>query len=128
MRAILRVPRLCKKYHDKIRLENMEEFGALDEVYKEHYGIKTEEEEQADASEAVEQMVRAAQKNTSKIEKLLVEKYKAEAAAKGAGESILRTSTCEIGTQTHKIVEMERDKQSGIGSLRATTDVLAPLH
>ena len=54
MRAVLRVPRLCKKYHDKIRVENMEEFGALDEVYQEHYGIKTQEEGAAEIEEATE--------------------------------------------------------------------------
>ena len=75
----------------------MEEFGALDEVYKEHYGVKTKEEELAEQEEAAEQLSRVA-KQSSKIERLLVEKYKAEAATKEGREATAQRPTCETGT------------------------------
>ena len=43
MRAVLRVPRLTKQYHDMVRGEEMAEFACLDEVYERHYGKVAEE-------------------------------------------------------------------------------------
>ena len=37
MRAVLRIPRLTKLYHDMIRGEKMQEFASLDMVYERHY-------------------------------------------------------------------------------------------
>lgn len=66
-------------------------------MYKEHYGVKTKEEELEEQKEAAEQLSRVA-KQSSKIERLLVEKYKAEVATKEGHETPARKPTCETGT------------------------------
>jgi len=43
MRAVLRVPRLCKLYHDQVRQDNMEEFDPLDKIYEAHYAVVQKE-------------------------------------------------------------------------------------
>jgi hypothetical protein len=62
----------------------------------------------------------------------VTEKYKKEALATQMGLKERKLmETCEAGTQTQRIVEMERfekDKRDAAASLRATTDVLSPLH
>ena len=37
LKAIIRIPMLCKKYHDMIREQNMEEFDSLETIYQEHF-------------------------------------------------------------------------------------------
>lgn len=37
MKAVLRLPRLCKQYHDLIREEKMPEFESLELVFNRHY-------------------------------------------------------------------------------------------
>lgn len=39
MRSVLRIPRLCKQFHDKVREGNMDEFKSLDYVYQRHFGL-----------------------------------------------------------------------------------------
>ena len=43
MRAVLRVPRLTKLYHDLIRGENMHEFSSLDRIYEGHFNKVAED-------------------------------------------------------------------------------------
>ena len=45
MRAILRIPRLCKLYHDRVRSDKMKEFQILDDIYEEHFKIVSNENE-----------------------------------------------------------------------------------
>jgi hypothetical protein len=37
MRAVLRVPRMSKQFHDMTRIENMPEFECIEEIYNKHY-------------------------------------------------------------------------------------------
>lgn len=39
MRAVLRIPRLCKLYHDRVRADKMKEFQILEDIYEEHFKI-----------------------------------------------------------------------------------------
>ena len=43
MRAILRIPRLCKLYHDRVRADKMKEFKILEDIYEEHFKIVSSE-------------------------------------------------------------------------------------
>lgn len=43
MRAVLRIPRLTRMYHEKIKRENMDEFECLDKIYDEHFVKMTED-------------------------------------------------------------------------------------
>lgn len=43
MRAVLRVPRLCKMYHDQVRQDQMDEFQCLDKIYEAHYAVVQKE-------------------------------------------------------------------------------------
>ena len=43
MRAILRIPRLCKLYHDKVKSDKMQEFQILEDIYEEHFKIYSDE-------------------------------------------------------------------------------------
>lgn len=45
MRAILRIPRLCKLYHDRVRAEKMKEFQILEDIYEEHFKIVSSQNE-----------------------------------------------------------------------------------
>lgn len=37
MKSVLRIPRLCSKFHEYIRGSGMEEYDALEKVYNSHY-------------------------------------------------------------------------------------------
>lgn len=42
MRAVLRIPRLTKMYHEQVKREKMDEFECLDEIYDNHFLLQTE--------------------------------------------------------------------------------------
>lgn len=51
-RAILRVPRLCRIYHEAMReRENVEDLDIIDNIYKEHFTNTAKELDQLDDNE-----------------------------------------------------------------------------
>ena len=68
MRSVLRIPRLCKQYHDKVREGNMDEFKSLEYVYQRHYGLQNN-----DNSEEAKEM----RAHLSVVENNLIQNYKA---------------------------------------------------
>lgn len=43
MRAVLRVPRMAKQFHDMTRIENLPEFECIEDIYNKHYELTAEE-------------------------------------------------------------------------------------
>ena len=48
MRAVMRVPRLTKQYHDSIRQDKIPELASLDGVYEKHFQLVADEYEGED--------------------------------------------------------------------------------
>ena len=42
IRAVLRIPRLCREFHEMVTKEKMSEFKSLESIYKKHFIEKTD--------------------------------------------------------------------------------------
>lgn len=53
-RAVLRLPRMSKQFHDKTRIENLPEFDCIEEIYNKHFELSAEEMKDRDRDSSPE--------------------------------------------------------------------------